>query len=201
MEPERAPDIPEPDLPGKVVKLHQALDRADIPHAFGGAIAVGYYREPRATIDIDVCIFVQPADRKKVLDSLATLFPLPDRDALGEDISGREQGQAKWGRTKIDLFFSFLDFHESVAARTRIEDYEGTAIPILSAEDIIIFKVIYGRAQDWADIEAVFELRGEELDLEYMTDWIRKLVGDKDSIGRLKQLATAESDGETPQSE
>ena len=32
------------------------------PHAFGGALALAYYAEPRATIDIDLNVFV-PADR------------------------------------------------------------------------------------------------------------------------------------------
>jgi hypothetical protein len=47
-------------LPEKIVALHEAL--GEIPHAFGGAIALAYYAEPRATIDIDLNLFV-PADR------------------------------------------------------------------------------------------------------------------------------------------
>ena len=47
-------------LPERIVDLDGAL--TDIPHAFGGALALAYYAEPRATVDIDLNLFV-PADR------------------------------------------------------------------------------------------------------------------------------------------
>ena len=49
-----------PTLAERVVALDAAL--ADVPHAFGGALALAYYAEPRATIDIDLNVFV-PAER------------------------------------------------------------------------------------------------------------------------------------------
>ena len=53
-------DVAMPTLPERVVALDGALAR--FPHAFGGALALAYYAEPRATIDIDLNVFV-PADR------------------------------------------------------------------------------------------------------------------------------------------
>jgi hypothetical protein len=47
-------------LPEKVVAIDRALD--DVPHAFGGALALAYYAEPRATVDIDLNVFVPVAD-------------------------------------------------------------------------------------------------------------------------------------------
>ena len=38
----------------------EAIDAAlsELPHAFGGALALAYYAEPRSTIDIDVNVFI-----------------------------------------------------------------------------------------------------------------------------------------------
>src|SRR5659263_502227 len=55
----RSPGVPavarirmtEPSLPDKVVALDRALDDASIDHAFGGALALAYYAEPRSTVD------------------------------------------------------------------------------------------------------------------------------------------------------
>src|SRR6185295_6284205 len=55
--PVRAP-VTEPSLPDKVVALHHALARAGVAHAFGGALALAYYAEPRTTVDVDVNVFV-----------------------------------------------------------------------------------------------------------------------------------------------
>ena len=46
-------------LPAKIVALHRALERAQLPHAFGGALALAWCTQrARGTIDIDVNVFV-----------------------------------------------------------------------------------------------------------------------------------------------
>ncbi len=46
-------------LPERILALDEAL--AAVPHTFGGTLALAYYAEPRATIDIDVNLFVPAA--------------------------------------------------------------------------------------------------------------------------------------------
>lgn len=58
-------------LPGKLVAIHGALERSQIPHAFGGAIALAYCtRDPRGTSDIDVNVFVHPDGTADVFAAL-----------------------------------------------------------------------------------------------------------------------------------
>jgi hypothetical protein len=40
-----------------VIGVHDALDAAQVTHGFGGALALGFYAEPRLTADIDVNVF------------------------------------------------------------------------------------------------------------------------------------------------
>ena len=54
-------------LSERVLILTGAFERAGIPYAVGGAIALGYYAEPRATKDIDVNIFLPETEAKRVL--------------------------------------------------------------------------------------------------------------------------------------
>ncbi|HEY7952208.1 MAG TPA: hypothetical protein VID70_04420 [Solirubrobacteraceae bacterium] len=51
----------EPSLPDKVLAIHRALAQAKVAHAFGGALALAYYAEPRGTIDIDLNVFTARA--------------------------------------------------------------------------------------------------------------------------------------------
>ena len=67
------PAMTEPSLPDKVVALHHALEHGGIAHAFGGALALAYYAEPRTTVDVDVNVFVT-ADHAD--DIAAVLAPL-----------------------------------------------------------------------------------------------------------------------------
>ncbi len=69
----------------RVAAIDDAL--AGVPHAFGGALALAYYAEPRATIDIDVNVFVPPASFATVLDPLARLGVDVDATGVEELIS------------------------------------------------------------------------------------------------------------------
>jgi hypothetical protein len=46
--------------------LADVLEQRGLPYAIGGALALAFYSPPRATIDVDVNIFVSPA---RVLDT------------------------------------------------------------------------------------------------------------------------------------
>ena len=50
---------------------------AKIPHAIGGALALAYYAEPRATIDIDLNVFVPPERWEEVVGALARSASTP----------------------------------------------------------------------------------------------------------------------------
>ena len=52
-------------------ELADVLERRSLPYAIGGAIALGFYATPRATIDVDVNVFVSPvADLERALSGL-----------------------------------------------------------------------------------------------------------------------------------
>jgi len=62
-----------PSLPDKVSAIHHALREAKIPHAIGGALALAYYAEPRATIDVDINVFVSTERWPEICETLAPL--------------------------------------------------------------------------------------------------------------------------------
>ncbi len=163
-------------LAGRVKAIDEAL--ADVPHAFGGALALAYYAEPRATIDIDLNVFV-PAERfPDVAAPLSDLGAAVDDPMLGV-IAGRDgQVRVMWDRTPIDLFFSYDPFHEAAAVARCVVPFGESTIPILSAEHLAVCKVVYNRPRDWVDIEAM--AAGAELHAAEILRWVARLAGDED---------------------
>ena len=183
----------EPGWPEKVLRVHAALDERQIPHAFGGAIAVNYHREPRSTLDIDINIWLGPEDRADVLATLDDLFEgLPDKEDVVRRIARDGQVRTKWGSTHVDLFFANTAFHNSMAERAERQEFEGVPIPVLSIEDLLICKVLFDRPKDWVDVAAVVRARGNELDAGYMQSWLsRFLPSDDERIRHLRGLLGA----------
>ena len=139
-------------LPDKILALDAALAGADLPHAFGGALALAWCTQrARGTIDIDVNVFV---DRSRTAQLLAAL---PEGVRWSDDDRARieRDGQVRlwWGETPVDVFVNTTEFHEQVAERCHDEPFGGLEIPFLACVDLAVFKVFFDRTKDWADLE------------------------------------------------
>lgn len=178
----------EPTLPEKVVALHEALSDSRIPHALGGALALAYYAEPRATIDIDVNVFVSSERWRDVVDALAVLGV----DAGTVDETALQQsGQCRlwWGDNAVDLFFAYDPIHEEMRKHTRRAPFAEIEIPILAPEHLAVCKAMFDRGKDWLDIEQML-IATDELDVAEIERWLERLVGAGDSrLRRLRKLA------------
>jgi hypothetical protein len=113
---------------------------------------------------------------------LAQLRPLgwnaDDPAATSTPVAGtrlRQSGES----VVIDLFFSFDDYHEDVLNRSEVKPFLFAGMrytfPFLSADDLVVFKMSFGRPKDWVDIEAMISA-GTPVDADYVE---RQLVAFK----------------------
>jgi hypothetical protein len=171
------------DLGDLLFAVHDALDRAGIPHAIGGAIALAYCTlDPRGTRDLDFNVFVGPERAREVFAALPESV-----EVSGERLERFERdGQVRLrsGITPVDLFLSVLPFHDHAAEHVRQVPFEGRTIPVLSCTALVVFKAMFDRTQDWADIEAMVE--AQSFDAAEASHWIAEMLGDD---RRVEQLA------------
>jgi hypothetical protein len=161
-------------LEQRLLAVHDALSDAAFPHAFGGAIALAYCtEEPRGTRDLDVNVFVDPAGAREVFAAL----PPPVRIA-GTDVEAAErEGQARvwWEDTPIDIFLDIHSFHEEVARGVRQVRFADRTIPVLGCTGLAVFKALFDRTKDWADIEAMLEVGA--VDMPEALTWLGRIAG------------------------
>ena len=174
-------------LGDRLLAVNDALNQAGVDRAFGGAIALAYCTgEPRATIDLDINVFVPVENHAEALAALPPEVNV-SRIALQQI---RNEGQARvwWGDTPLDLFFNTHGFHAIAATRAREVPFMGHRIPVLDCTTVAVFKVFFNRTKDWADLEAMFE--AGQLDVDVVAAFVRDLPGEHDlRIGRLQELA------------
>jgi len=184
------------DLSRLLFAVHDSLEQAGIPHAVGGAIALAYCTlDPRGTRDLDFNVFVSPQRAREVLAALPEGV-----EVSGERLEQLErdgQVRLKAGLTPVDLFLSVLPFHDHVAEQVRQVPFEGRTIPVLSCTALVVFKAMFDRTRDWADIEGMVE--AQSFDAAEASHWIREMLGDD---RRVEQLAATwqrrRSQGEPP---
>ncbi len=178
-----------PSLPEKVTIVDEALAAAKIPHAIGGAIALAYYAEPRATIDIDVNVFVAQDRWREVVEALEEIGV--DRGGLNPKAVERD-GRCRlwWGDNPVDLFFAYDPIHTEMQRQARRVPFADGRIPILAPEHLAVCKAMFGRAKDWMDIEQML-IAAEELDVDTIESWLRKMAGGGARLARLAELRAA----------
>lgn len=178
----------QPSLPEKVIVIHEALMDAKLPHALGGALALAYYADPRATIDIDLNVFVPTERWQEVVDALSEIGVSADRlDPAALERDG--QCRLWWGDNAVDLFFAYDPIHEEMRRQSRRVPFGGVTVSILSPEHLAVCKAMFDRRKDWLDIEQML-IAGDDLDLSEIEDWLVRMVGDSDKrVERLRDLS------------
>lgn len=171
----------------RLLAIHDALIESSLPHAFGGAIALAYCtREPRGTRDLDVNVFVDPVRAREALSALPAAVAVSDADVA----AAAREGQVRvwWEDTPVDVFLDVHSFHAEVAEDIRSVPFEGRTIPVLDCTALAVFKALFDRTKDWADIEEMIAARS--LETYRAVAWLERILGsDAAALARLRALA------------
>jgi hypothetical protein len=163
----------------KILAVSEALTTADIPHAFGGALALAYCTEdPRGTRDIDVNAFVPAQDAARVLAALPPGVRVPEGTAALVAADG--QVRLWWDDTPLDLFLDYAPLHTQAARGRRSVPFAGRQISVLGPVELVLFKALFDRPKDWVDIATVVEA-GALADPAAVRQGLMGLVGTDDA--------------------
>jgi hypothetical protein len=188
----------------RAVAISTSLTAASVGHAFRGALALAYHvSDPRGTNDIDVNVTCDPDRPEMAFAALPADLPWGPEHTTRAARDG--QVRLLWpqpggvGRpVPVDIFLPQHDFHAVAASRTENVPMLQAQVPILSATDLTVFKALFDRTKDWADIEEL--LRYGSVDLAEVLRWLTELLGAEDPrLSRMGEAArTAASGAGTP---
>ncbi|MDE0065487.1 MAG: hypothetical protein OXN44_01300 [Acidimicrobiaceae bacterium] len=186
MTPANDPREPPVDFVDLILQAHESLKGADLPHAFGGALALAWcVGEPRATNDIDVNVFVPAAQFRQVLATLPSEIEASPRALAQLERDG--QARLWWNRVPFDVFLTSDPFHEAVADRIVLREFAGRSVPFLACVDLAVFKAFFDRSKDWQDIEEM--VNAEAVALPVLEGELIELLGEDDQrVTRLRSL-------------
>lgn len=155
-----------------------ALEHAGVNYAIGGALALGVHGALRATRDVDVNVFCEPSQWPAALAALASAgVKLEEQAALRE--AEAEGWFTGWlGAVRIDVFVPSIEFSWEAARRRVQRPFAGTSLWFLSVESLCIFKLLFFRTKDLADLEQL--VLTTQLDRDWVRQTISSLMGADD---------------------
>jgi hypothetical protein len=144
--------------------------RLEIPHMLIGGLAVAIRAEPRATKDIDLSVLVAELAARELVTEMAALgFRATIHGALGPGAVIRfvrtgPDGIDRW----VDVLCAGTPFEELALDRASLERLFGRELAVVTAEDLVILKLLAGRPQDWADVDVLLRENAGRLDEVYI---------------------------------
>lgn len=171
-----------------VARLTDVLEESGERYAFGGAIALAAWSEPRATADVDVVIWVSDERIDDAITLLADAGATLDASQARED--AREQGMfiAQLGGVRVDVFVPSIPFYEAAAARRVRTSIAGRETWVHSAEVLAVFKLLFFRAKDLVDIERMLQVQRGAFDRAFVRAALVDLLDEDERIERWDEL-------------
>lgn len=164
-------------------RLCPLLDAVGATYAVTGSVASSLHGQPSASVDVDICLRLSPAQARQLVAAFPKDFYV-NPDGLIESARIGGISNVIDGPTAMKADLSFVPkepyFDEVLARRTLIGNVPGLPpLWVVSPEDIILMKLLWRRdtesQKQWDNALSVVKVQGHRLDRAYMKEWAERL--------------------------
>jgi hypothetical protein len=140
-----------------------------------GGQAVLLYGEPRLTRDIDITLGMGVGELNKLKETISSLGLkiLVERDEEFVERNMVLPTLDEKSGIRVDFIFSFSPYEKQAIERAKDIKLGRSLVRFASLEDVVIHKVIAGRARDLEDIKSIL-LKNQKYDSDYIEKWLKE---------------------------
>ncbi len=150
-----------------------------------GGMALGGFGRLRVTQDVDFAVAVDPSDEPAFVRELqrAHFLPAAPRSLPGHRLLVCRYLKSSRGLpVQVDFLMARVLYQTQAILRAVEMKFGREKARVISAEDLILYKLLADRPMDRLDAQAVIEEQGKRLNRAYLRRWAR-------SLGLSKKLA------------
>lgn len=173
-----------------IIRVANLLKHHDLAFALIGGLASSIRGRLRVTADIDIVVDCEVSAAVSLLNQL-------DKKSFRPFVEDAEISIRQFyvlpivdvdSGTPIDLAIGASGFEKMVVQRAWTP--EGYSIPVATAEDLLLMKIMAGRAQDISDVKGIVELHQDTIDWDYCIEIAGQLqeAFDFDLVEAIKDL-------------
>lgn len=162
------------------------FEREGFEYAISGAMANVVWGVPRTTRDVDIIVSVSQMKIPRVLDILAGHGCAVDMRRSIEELRDKWFTSLEHRLGDVELFVPAVPYHRALLKRRVKKVIDGKQMWFVSAEDLIILKMVFHRLKDLSDVKAIISVQTGRLDREYIMSTFRSLLPPHDE--RVKEL-------------
>jgi hypothetical protein len=169
------------DFVRAVELLADTFTAQSIRYAVVGGLATTLRGRPRFTQDVDVLLDVPQLALPGLLDALAVLGFLFDRDTVIREYVREHMTAFRFGSVRIDWIKPVLPLYaRTLAEASDLTWTEGHILRVATAEGLILTKMVSFRPQDQVDIETLMIANRDDLDASLIRrEWSAVAAGEE----------------------
>lgn len=175
-------------------ELAMRLDEADVDYAFGGAIALAFAGEPRATIDVDITLFVDPPEPVACVNVLHQIGCAFRRPAALESLGEHGYCRVDFAGMPLDVFLPTIPFLAEARHRRIRVRLSGQPCSVYDPASLVVLKMMFYRKKDLADVQQILRVQGPALDRVWVREQLVSIFGRHDP----RITAWDDLDGDVP---
>ena len=147
-----------------VARLIDVLEPSGEIYAFGGAIALAAWSEPRATADVDIILWIEEDALDRALALLERAGVDVEPTAARARVAARGMFAGQSGIVRVDVFVPSIPFYVEAQQRRVRTTIAGKLTWVHSAEVLSVFKLLFFRPKDLLDVERMLQIQGRAFD-------------------------------------
>ncbi len=174
--------------------LIDTLEPAGETYAFGGAVALAAWSEPRATSDVDVVLWVDETRLTLAIKLIASAGVTLRESAALQSATARGMFAGRMGHVRVDVFVPSIPFYEEASKRRVRTQMLGRDTWIHSAEVLAVFKMLFFRPKDLVDVERMLQVQGEAFDRTFVRAHLVDMLGADERIRTWDEICSRVSE-------
>lgn len=154
-----------------------ALDRLGVRWYLFGAQAAIFYGHARSTADVDLTVELAGNSTETLIEALRVariVSRIPFDSAFVAMTRVLPLVHEPTGLA-VDVVLAGPGPDESFLSRARTESFEGVVVKIVDPSDLLVLKILAGRAKDLEDVRALLRAAPRGLDLADVRGQLREL--------------------------
>jgi hypothetical protein len=173
------------------LELQQFCEDKKWRFCFIGGLALQVWGQQRLTRDIDITLLTNFENEEVFVGALLQRYRGRLPDAANFALKNRVLLLETPGGIGIDISLGGLLFENDAVDRATYKRYSNEiSLKTCSAEDLIVFKAVASRPQDWIDIESVI-IKQKTLDWDYIEGYLTQfaeILYSRDALEVLQKL-------------
>ncbi len=159
-----------------LVEITAILDEFHVPYMLIGGLAVSLWGEPRATLDVDLSLWVEPTDFDATVSALCERVAALPKDPLAFAAETRVLPVSSSEGVRVDLVFAALAAEKQAIGRGVPKQVGGKTVVVCSVEDLVLMKLISEREKDWEDARRLLRRFRSSINRVYLEPRLTQLA-------------------------